>query len=102
IENKLAGLEQERIKAKQRVRLQQLRAPVSGEVQQLAVHTIGGVVTPAQELLRIVPEEGAIEIQAWVANKDIGFVHNGQPAEIKLETFPFTQYGTLDGEVLAL
>ncbi len=100
IENTLVGLEQELIKAKERVRLQQLRAPVSGEVQQLAVHTIGGVVTPAQELLRIVPEEGAIEIQAWVANKDIGFVHDGQPAEIKLETFPFTQYGTLDGEVL--
>ncbi|MGH8579493.1 MAG: HlyD family type I secretion periplasmic adaptor subunit [Gammaproteobacteria bacterium] len=102
IENKLAGLEQELIKAKQRVRLQQLHAPVAGEVQQLAVHTIGGVVTPAQEVLRIVPEEGAIEIQAWVANKDIGFVHDGQPAEIKLETFPFTQYGTLDGEVLTI
>ncbi len=102
IENTLAGLEQELIKAKERVRLQQLRAPVSGEVQQLAVHTIGGVVTPAQELLRIVPAEGAIEIQAWVANKDIGFVHDGQPAEIKLETFPFTQYGTLDGEVLTI
>lgn len=99
-ERQIAGLEQELIKAKQRTGLQTLTAPIAGIVQQLAVHTVGGVVTPAQELLKIVPQEGDLEIEAWVLNKDIGFVSEGQIAEIKVETFPFTKYGTLDAEVI--
>ncbi|MBI5460737.1 MAG: HlyD family type I secretion periplasmic adaptor subunit [Gammaproteobacteria bacterium] len=99
-ERQQAGLEQELIKATQRTGLQTLTAPIAGIVQQLAVHTVGGVVTPAQELLKIVPQQGNLEIEAWVLNKDIGFVTEGQRAEIKVETFPFTQYGTLDAEVI--
>ncbi len=99
-ERQAAGLEQELIKAEQRTGLQTLTAPIAGIVQQLAVHTVGGVVTPAQELLKIVPQQGKLEVEAWVLNKDIGFVTEGQTAEIKVETFPFTQYGTLDAEVI--
>ena len=99
-ERQVAGLEQELIKAEQRNGLQTLIAPIAGVVQQLAVHTVGGVVTPAQELLKIVPQEGKLEVEAWVLNKDIGFVTEGQIAEIKIETFPFTRYGTLDAEVI--
>lgn len=77
-----------------------MTAPVSGVVQQLAVHTIGGVVTPAQELMKIVPESESLEVEAWILNKDIGFVEEGQTAEVKIETFPFTKYGTLDAEVI--
>jgi hemolysin D len=83
----------------QRSRLMQLRAPVAGTVQQLAVHTIGGVVTPAQPLLAVVPAEDALEIEATVLNKDIGFVHAGQPATVKVESFPYTRYGYLTGIV---
>ncbi|MBI4006045.1 MAG: HlyD family type I secretion periplasmic adaptor subunit [Gammaproteobacteria bacterium] len=99
-ENRIAAFEQERVKAEKRMTLQKLMAPVAGTVHQLAVHTIGGVVTPAQELMHIVPGEEAIEVEAWLPNKDIGFVHGGQQAEIKIETFPFTQYGTINAEVL--
>lgn len=99
-ERQTAGLEQELIKAEQRTGLQTLTAPIAGIVQQLAVHTVGGVVTPAQELLKIVPQQVKLEVEAWVLNKDIGFVTEGQTAEIKVETFPFTQYGTLDAEVI--
>jgi hemolysin D len=99
-ERKAASLEQELIKAEQRTGLQTLTAPIAGIVQQLAVHTVGGVVTPAQELLKIVPQQGKLEVEAWVLNKDIGFVTEGQTAEIKVETFPFTQYGTLPAEVI--
>lgn len=102
VDNRIATLEQERIKAEKKVFLQRLTAPVTGRVHQLAIHTIGGVVTPAQELMRIVPEEEAIEVEAWLPNKDIGFVHEGQIAEIKVETFPFTKYGTIDGEIKTL
>ncbi len=96
---KAASLAQERIKAEQRSRLMRLTAPVAGVVQQLAVTTIGGVVTPAQPLLVIVPGENVLEIEAMLPNKDIGFVKPGQIAEIKVETFPYTEYGTLHGTV---
>lgn len=100
VENRLSALQQEQVKAEKRVALQQLVAPVSGRVNQLAVHTIGGVVTPAQELMHIVPDQDAVEVEAWVRNKDIGFVHEGQSAEIKVQTFPFTKYGIIHGEIL--
>jgi len=100
VENRLAALEQERVKTEKRVTLQTLTAPVAGKVHQLAVHTIGGVVTPAQELMHIVPAAGDIEVEAWLPNKDIGFVEDGQSAVLKVETFPFTLYGTVDGEVI--
>ena len=94
------NLQQERIKATQRTALQQLRAPVSGVVQQLAVHTIGGVVTPAQELMRIIPQDQSLEVEAWILNRDVGFVAEGQKAEVKVETFPFTRYGVIDAEII--
>jgi hemolysin D len=99
-EQKAGGLTQDMIKAEQRNRLQLLTASVDGMVQQLAVHTVGGVVTPAQPLLVIVPSDSRLEIEAMVSNRDIGFVHPGQEAEIKIDTFNFTRYGLLHGEVL--
>jgi len=71
-------------------------------VQQLAIHTVGGVVTPAQALLVVVPTDSRLEIEAMVSNRDIGFVHTGQQAEIKVDTFNFTRYGLLHGDVLAV
>jgi hemolysin D len=98
-EQKAAGLEQDLIKANERTRLQSLTAPVDGTVQQLEVHTVGGVVTPAQPLLEIVPMDSKLEIDANVSNQDVGFVHEGQEAEIKVDTFSFTKYGLLQGTV---
>lgn len=93
------SLEQELVKAEQRSRLMHLAAPVAGTVQQLAVHTVGGVVTPAQPLMVIVPADNVLEVEAMLPNKDIGFVNPGQDAEVKVETFPFTKYGTLNGTI---
>ncbi len=92
-------VEQELVKARARERQQVLLAPVDGIVQQLAVHTVGGVVTPAQTLMVIVPNEYQAEVEAILENKDVGFVKVGQRAEIKVETFPFTRYGTVGGVV---
>jgi hemolysin D len=83
----------------QRNALMQLRAPVTGTVQQLAVHTVGGVVTPAQPLLSVVPENESLEVEATVLNQDIGFVRPGQRATIKVESFPYTRYGYIEGVV---
>jgi hemolysin D len=75
---------------------------VGGVVQQLAIHTIGGVVTPAQALMVIVPDESRLEIEAMISNRDIGFVEVGQDAAIKIDTFNFTRYGLLNGKVLTV
>jgi hemolysin D len=101
-EQKANGLTQDLIKAEQKTRLQLLTAPVDGVVQQLAIHTVGGVVTPAQSLLVVVPSDSRLEIEAMVSNRDIGFVHTGQEAEIKIDTFNFTRYGLLHGQVLSV
>ncbi|HEU5046782.1 MAG TPA: HlyD family type I secretion periplasmic adaptor subunit [Rickettsiales bacterium] len=98
-EQKADSLQQQLVQAAQKYRLQTLTAPVDGTVQQLVVHTVGGVVTPAQQLLAIVPATSHLEIEAMVKNHDIGFVHAGQKAEIKIDTFNFTEYGLLHGEV---
>lgn len=76
-----------------------LASPVTGVVQQLQVHTVGGVVKPADPLMIVVPNDGELIVDAMVANKDAGFVHAGQPVEVKLEAYPFTRYGVVDGVV---
>jgi hemolysin D len=101
-ERKARGLSDDVAKAQHRTQLQRLVAPVDGTVQQLAVHTVGGVVTPAQSLLVIVPAESHLEIEAMVLNRDIGFVHAGQDAQIKVDTFNFSRYGLLHGKVLSV
>ena len=101
-EAKVGQLTEELKKATQRQALQRLIAPVDGTVQQLQIHTIGGVVEPAKPLMVIVPKESGIEIEAEIENKDIGFVREGQEAIVKLEAFPFTRYGTLQGEVVTV
>ena len=101
-EQKANGLAQDLIKAEQKTKLQLLTAPVDGVVQQLAIHTVGGVVTPAQSLLVVVPSDSRLEIEAMVSNRDIGFVQPGHEAEIKIDTFNFTRYGLLHGQVLSV
>jgi len=101
-EQKIAGLAQDVVKATQRTSYQVLTAPEDGTVQQLAVHTVGGVVTPAQALLVVVPADSHLEIEAMVSNRDIGFVHVGQEAEIKVDTFNFTRYGLIQGRVVSV
>ena len=92
--------QQEYIKANQRWTQQTLRAPIDGVVQQLAVTTVGGVVSAAQPLLTVVPENTPLEIEAQVVNRDVGHLRVGQQVINKVETYDFTRYGYIDGEVL--
>jgi hemolysin D len=94
----LSQASNDQTKAQVRQALMRLVAPVSGAVQQLAVHTVGGVVTTAQDLLEIVPDD-TLEVEARLENKDIGFVEVGQPAVIKIDAFPYTRFGYLAGKV---
>jgi hemolysin D len=101
-QQKASSLHEQLVQAAQKYRLQTLTAPVDGTVQQLAVHTEGGVVTPAQILMSVVPADSHLEIEATVSNKDIGFVHAGQDAAVKVDTFNFTRYGLLNGKVVTV
>ncbi|MES9899242.1 MAG: HlyD family type I secretion periplasmic adaptor subunit [Sedimenticola sp.] len=102
IQRKIEGLEQELIKAVTRQALLRITSPVSGQVQQLSVHTIGAVVKPAESLMMIIPETRGLEVEAFIENKDIGFIHKAQQAEIKVDAFPFNKYGTIDGRIISL
>lgn len=108
-----AGLASEQLRKAARMRqYQELRAPVDGVIQQLAVTTVGGIVQPAQPLMVIVPCSGTaasaatcnggITVEAFVQNKDIGFVQVGQRVAVKLEAFNFTDYGLIEGKVATI
>jgi hemolysin D len=99
-ERKARGLSEDLVRARRRAALQDLTSPVDGTVQQLAVHTIGGVVTPAQSLLVVVPSDSHLEIEAMVDNRDIGFIRPGQEAQIKVDAFNFNRYGLIGGKVV--
>lgn len=90
---------QEWQKAKNRNAKQILYAPVAGRVQELAINTVGGVVTAAQQLMIIVPKDQQLIVEVFLQNKDIGFVKEGMDAEIKIHTFPFTKYGVIPATV---
>jgi hemolysin D len=79
---------------------QQLIAPVAGYVNKLFIHTIGGVVSPAEKVIALVPADSPLVVSALVQNKDIGFVSQGMEAGIKVDTFNFQKYGVLAGKVV--
>ncbi len=101
-ERNIAAIEGEVVKAKKRYELEKLHSPVDGTVHGLASYTIGGVVTPAQPIVTIVPEGTPLIIEAMASNNDIGFLKPGQDAEVKFDTFPFQKYGTINGKVASI
>ena len=96
---KAATLRQQLDAAEAHLKTRTLLAPVDGTVQELAVHTVGGVVQPGQTLLRIAPAGVGVDVEAKLANRDVGFVRAGMPVAVKIETFPFTRYGVIRGTV---
>ena len=94
--------DQKLAKAQARSQHLTLTSPISGTVQGSSLTTIGQVVTTSEELMRIVPDGGEIEVEAYLPNKDIGFVKLGQEAVIKVESFPFTRYGTITAKVMRI
>jgi hemolysin D len=77
-----------------------LLSPIGGTVQGSVITTVGQVVTSGEEIMRIVPQDAELEIECYLPNKDIGFVKEGQQAVVKIESFPYTRYGTIGARVL--
>ncbi len=87
-------------KAEEDSRMATIVAPISGRVYNLAVHTVGGIVTDAQALMQIIPEDVSLEFEVYADNKDIGFIRVDQVAEVKVETFNFQKFGMVDAKVV--
>jgi hemolysin D len=100
LRSELEELSQELAKARELDRQQVLAAPVSGVVHELRVNTLRAVVQPAEPVLEIVPDGEELIVEAWILNRDIGFVREGQKASVKVHTFQFTKYGTVPGELV--
>ncbi len=101
-ERKADEAKQAVVKAEARLARTKLYSPIDGVAQQIAVTTVGQVVTTGQQLLVVAPTEGALQVEALVANLDIGFVKLGQSAAIKVDAFPFTRFGVLHGKVIRI
>ena len=94
--------EQDLARALARLDHSTLTSPIDGTVQQVAVTTVGQVVKPGQSLLVVVPYDGEVDVEALVLNKDVGDIAVGRDAVVKLDAFPFTKYGTLEGTVTTI
>lgn len=102
VENNAAILSQEneyRLQ-KEQIKTQTVVSPVNGYVQNLAINTIGGVVTPAQPIATIVPDDSGLLMEVDLLNKDIAFIEMGQDVVVKLDTFPYQKYGKISGKVV--
>jgi hemolysin D len=95
----IEDLTQQLAKADQTVAAMTLRAPVAGRVSASVATTIGQVVKSGQQIFQVVPENAPLEIEAYVLNTDVGFVREGAQVVVKIDTFPYTRYGTIEGEV---
>ena len=81
---------------------QRITAPCDGYIDKLMVHTTGGIVTPAQELIALTPVEQPLIIKAQVLNRDVGFIKPGMNVSIKIDTFDFQKYGILNGTLKSI
>ena len=95
----LYSVEEALKKAEEDARLATVISPASGKVYNLSIHTVGGIVTDAQPLMMIVPNDAPLEFEVYADNKDIGFIKVGQDAEVKVSTFNFQKYGMVDAKV---
>lgn len=101
-EFQIIKLEQEFYKTEEREQLEIIRSPVTGTIQELSIYTIGAVLQPAQKLMVIVPDNDVQIAEVKILNKDIGFIREGQTVTVKVDTFPYTRYGTIDGKILSI
>jgi hemolysin D len=101
-ERRVEDIEQRFAKAQAELDRLTLRAPIAGRVQSLIITNVGQVVASGQEIMRIVPEDSGLEIEAYVRNRDIGFVSVGQEAVVKVESFPYTRYGAIRAHVVRI
>ncbi len=98
-EKEMTSLKSELMKAKKIIEYQKLTSPVDGVVNGLSAYTLGGVINPSEAIITIVPKNTPLIAEILIKNSDVGFTKIGQEVELKLETFPFQDYGTIKGKI---
>ncbi|NJL02853.1 MAG: HlyD family efflux transporter periplasmic adaptor subunit [Spirulinaceae cyanobacterium SM2_1_0] len=99
-EKQLDELNSQIARLEQTLQYQEVRAQVSGTVFDLQAYR-GFVATPSEPLLSIVPTDNLIA-EVFITNKDIGFVRKGMPADVRIDSFPFSEFGDIKGEVVSI
>jgi adhesin transport system membrane fusion protein len=95
----LAGTSATNVAAEDRLARTSVRAPLTGIIKQIKVNTVGGVLQPGMEIMEIVPLEDTLLIETKVRPSDVGFIHPGQEAMVKLTAYDFSVYGGLEATV---
>lgn len=98
----LADIEGQLRQAQIREEGQTITAPISGKIYNIQISKAERTIEPGEELLSILPDGQTLVLEVKVLNRDIGFIHEGQRAKIKIDTFPFQEFGTINGEVIKL
>lgn len=82
-----------------RIAMQNIVAPADGTINERFINTEGGVVTPAEKLMTLVPKDQPLEIEALATNHDVGYIRPDLKASIKVDTFDYQRYGLIDARV---
>jgi hemolysin D len=98
-EKRLAEVKSKITQVALNVKYQELRAPVAGTIFDLKAKMPGFVANPSQEVLKIVPNDGLVA-EVFITNKDIGFVQEGMKVDVRIEAFPFSEFGDIKGEII--
>lgn len=101
-DRRIIELSSELVRARELLERHVIRAPVAGTVDNLRLQSPQAVIAAGEQLLTIVPDDARLEIEAFVSDRDIGFVSPGMPVDIKIKTFPYTRYGSLTGSLLSV
>jgi hemolysin D len=95
----VSSLREKLVKARDELRQHVVRSPIDGTVQDLSVHARRAVVSPDDTLMRVVPQDQPVEVEASILNRDIGFAHEGQEVDVKFQAYDFTRYGEVPGVI---
>lgn len=97
-EKKIAEIDSQLKQAEQTLQYQEVRAPVEGTVFDLKATGPGYVATTSEPVLKVVPKD-ALKVELFVPNKDIGFIKPGLPVDVRVDSYPFSEFGDLKGVV---
>jgi hemolysin D len=101
IDRKIAELNSQIAQAKQNLKYQDIYAPVGGTIFELKAGTPGFVANVSEPILKIVPDN-KLTAKVYITNKDIGFVKVGMPVDVRIDSFPYSEYGDVKGKIVSI
>jgi HlyD family secretion protein/adhesin transport system membrane fusion protein len=102
LESEIAENEKLLGKLHKQTRRLEIRAPVDGIVKGLEIHTVGGVIAPGTRIMEIVPTDKELMAEVRISPRDIGHVKVGFPATVKISSYDFSRYGSLEGRITGI